>query len=681
MTNPILNQDKEGIADSSDYLIDEVVLDNSIIENIIRGKLRDPLISSDDEVTEPAIDWDAIWQPMNKDKARDIYVPGLRPPPTYPKLSVLTEIQHRQLLKVLCAKHPHILEQQFINKPTENDHNAYNILKPIYEIEQKEFIEWAKSLWVDEHYTRALCLKPVIETVYEAEFKMRVHKLSGFPTCFDMATEIPLEYSNTHQYDIQLIQTLLDVNVSELPLVKLPQPILKKMSVIEAYSRPPEPCFKHPCQFILPNADSVSTLPITELHYELAQYAAENGTNLIASENALRCLLQLNKHWIIPVTVCEVVTPDGENCNVVVIDSEFSIHKEPAMTRTYKAMKHLLDNKLILAGGETKKPTRKKKHPRKIESQRKYSSTSIAGTSNSSIMGTANTSTASTSSTSMAVAIDDLNPSDDENSSFTIFEEDNGMTSADITMEAVNDIIGVYSDCACNRILYKPPPRRSFKKWRLKNIVTSENIDLIVHCAHKARNRSNEVVLEPIPEYQLEMGGSEQPPDRIRALVLALIFRENADVVNVRLDASNGEIVTIDLISTEDFIDAHSEKHHQVLNIMHTSLSELQGLYPGHYLLQHAPSHGANALFHVNHPSGSVKLDFTFSQLAEAEETKMAKMPPIIAPVLMPHHKFRNILPCAFTPFEEEMPPQTERRPPIRKNPNRKVKKTGTRRN
>lgn len=565
-------------------------------------------------------------------RSRKLFVPGLRPPPAYPKLSVLTKTQHHQLLKVLCAKRPHILKKHCFNKPTDYDYYTFETLKAIYEDEQKEFIEWAKTLWISEHYIRTLSPKLSIELIYKMESINRASRVFGFPTRFDIAAQISLQCTTPHQYNIDLIQILQGVNTTDLPSVELPQPIQKKMSVIKACSYP-EPCHKHLYKFILPNEYSITKLSITELHRELALYAVENGSRFISSENALRCLVELNRYWTIPITVCQEFTLDGKSCNVVVLDSEFFTHREPAMTRTYKAMKHMLENKLIPAAGVEHMIARRKEN--QIEQESKIQN----------------------SSTYLALAIDKLHISSDQ--------PQFGLASGNINTKTDNDKIEVYDYCKCTNSRYGLPPMRSFKKWRIRNENASKYLDVIVHCAHKAKYKSKEVVLEPIPEYQLEMGGSEQPPDRIRALVLALMFRENSILINVRLDGFNGEIVTIDTVSADEFTDAHSEKRHQVLNIMYTTLRELQCLQPGHYLLQHAPGHGANAFLHVARPNGdSFKLEFNHLKLTETDEAEIAKQPPTLAPVLMPYHKFRKILPCAFTPCEEQKPPAKPNPPP-----------------
>lgn len=51
----------------------------------------------------------------------------------------------------------------------------------------------------------------------------------------------------------------------------------------------------------------MSILPKTEVHRELAQYAYDNGAMYIASENALKCMVETDLHWAIPVSVCEVI--------------------------------------------------------------------------------------------------------------------------------------------------------------------------------------------------------------------------------------------------------------------------------------------------------------------------------------------------------------------------------------
>lgn len=56
-----------------------------------------------------------------------MFVPGLRPMAQYPKLSVLTEVQHHKGLKVLCAMYPNILEEMQILRPTQMDRKNFEV--------------------------------------------------------------------------------------------------------------------------------------------------------------------------------------------------------------------------------------------------------------------------------------------------------------------------------------------------------------------------------------------------------------------------------------------------------------------------------------------------------------------------------------------------------------------------
>lgn len=69
-------------------------------------------------------------------------------------------------------------------------------VKQKYEAEQKEYIEWAKTLWTTNHCVRALHPKPHVEMVYEARFKMRANEMNSYPKTYDMAAQIPLETVN-----------------------------------------------------------------------------------------------------------------------------------------------------------------------------------------------------------------------------------------------------------------------------------------------------------------------------------------------------------------------------------------------------------------------------------------------------------------------------------------------------
>lgn len=55
----------------------------------------------------------------------------------------------------------------------------------------------------------------------------------------------------------------------------------------------------------------------------------------------------------------------------------------------------------------------------------------------------------------------------------------------------------------------------------------------------------------------------------------------------VRVDGSGGDVATIDLLPAEKFTKKHPDMTRQVITAVHTALSQLQGLLPGHYVLLH----------------------------------------------------------------------------------------------
>lgn len=71
-------------------------------------------------------------------------------------------------------------------------------MKEAYAKEQKEFKDWAKTMWTSNHCVRALRPKPPIELVYDAEFKMAAHRLESFPKNYSLAAQIPLESANAN---------------------------------------------------------------------------------------------------------------------------------------------------------------------------------------------------------------------------------------------------------------------------------------------------------------------------------------------------------------------------------------------------------------------------------------------------------------------------------------------------
>lgn len=662
------------------YFVEEADLDNCNTEKILRNKFIDPLVSSDSEDEAPKkIDWDEVFQDKKTHNGR-LHVPCLRGVAQYPKLSKLTPNKQYQMLKVLCTENPHILGDFFIGKPSRQDFKVFETEKETYLAEQKEYRDWAKTIWTTDHFIRALRPKPLVEAVYEAEFKMKALRMRSLPKQYDLAAQITLD-STRSNCDAVLKQELIGVSPAEVPLIQLPRKVTKAINIITPCTVP-EPCQKHPYQIVLPHENTLSMLPITEVHKELATFAWTNGVQYIASENALKCLVQWNRYWTIPLSVCESLSPDGDKANVVVLDSEFSVKKEVAPIRTYKAFRHLLESTLIpLAEKEkARKNYINKEKPKEIGAKFYVNAKSIFESSELS----SDEEEESLFIDTGEVTEDSPNPNKKMKTEDSVRRSARLMSNESIgyntraasrrVSEECQDI-GVYS-CTCKDTIYEKPPRRSYKKWQFRNKTDNEHLDIIIHCPHKARDGSRELIFEPTPEYQLDLGASEQSIDSLRSVALSLALRKNAAVVNVRVDGSGGDIATIDQLTAERFTKKHPDMTRQVITAVHTTLSQLQGLLPGHYVLLHEPSHGANSLLLSSRSGRGARLllQFDSSQLAEADEARMVRNPPIISNALLPYHKYRKILPCAFTPYESQLAKEVKKPATKKKTPPQALK-------
>ncbi|XP_047023206.1 uncharacterized protein LOC124632414 isoform X2 [Helicoverpa zea] len=668
------------------YFVEEADLDNCNTEKILRNKFLDPLLSSDsdDEERHNKINWDEIFKNKQIQKHK-LFVPCLRQVPAYPKLSSMDFRKHLQFLKVLSADNPHILPDLFIGKPTRNDIKLFETAKEEYLKEQKEYKEWAKSLWTTDHCIRALRPKPTIETVYEAEYKVRAQRVQSLPKNYDIAAQIPLE-STKSNCEIVLKQELISVPLSDMAQVQVPDKITKVFSIIRPCTVP-EPCHKHPYQIVLPNEDAVSMLPITEIHRELASYALNNGAHYIASENALKCLVQWNRHWLLPLSVCNTVGPDGEAVNVVVLGSEFSVNKEAAPVRTYKAFRHLLEHALIPSSEkervlENSKNKSKKKHT----SSPKFDVSAAAITTDVEMTSDDEDHHLyidAGEETDMDLPLSSLLKGQSKRikSSPRVAASPRSPAARHVTRAAArrasDDVgdIGVYT-CTCKDTLFEQPPRRSYKRWQFRDKATNEHHDIIVHCAHKTRDKSGEIILEPLPEYQMDLGASEQSADSLRSIALSLALRKQASVLNARIDGQTGDVATFESLTSEDLQQQHSELRRQALGSVQAALQQLQGLLPGDYILQHEQSHGPNCL--LLSPATSVtpqlRLSFDSTQLVEADEAHTVKTAPVLCDVLLPYHKHRRILPCTFTPYESQLAKESKKPQSKKKSPPQAIK-------
>ncbi|XP_039763100.1 uncharacterized protein LOC120635958 isoform X2 [Pararge aegeria] len=585
--------------------LDDDFFTNRVVERPLRDRSRNSGTSSDSEDDVPDASWDAIIANYIKERREArIYVPCLyQKAPPYPKLSAINSKEQFRCLKVLCYENPHILPGKSIPPPSNKDRKFFEALKTRYENEQKEFIAWAKELWTNNHCVRALHPKPEVEKVYEAIFKMRAFEMRSFPKTYERVALLSLEKKNSNAFEMILDKEIITVDIQSLPQLER-RLIRKKTCIIKTYSLP-EPCTKHPCRFILPYLNSVSTLLLTDIHEYLADFGYENKAQYVVSEDALQCLLEWNRPWEIPVTVHRIFELDDDTKHVVVLGNEFAARKEPVLSRTYKAFKLLLLPCLIPSISE------------------------LSDDESSDDEGN-------------DVDVDDsgleFSKKDDEAEKST----EAGKDSKSLHKEA-EDHSGVPYGCTCKDTLFEKPPQRSFSKWQVKDNTTGVNYDVIVHCPHQVRDKNGEVLFEPIPEYQLELGGSAQPPGIIRSLGLWLHLRNNASLLNVRINGVSGEVATLEAVDAERFRREHGDVMSGVAQILHTAFSQLQGKLPGTYILRHAANGSTDVMLFAAKPTneGSMLLDIK-PLLGEINESKSVSAAPEIVPVLLPFHNGRR---------------------------------------
>ncbi|GBP82342.1 hypothetical protein EVAR_90977_1 [Eumeta japonica] len=644
LTNSLWTSEKCYFEKDSEHFVTEQGLDNSVIEKILSNKFKDPLLSSsesEDESNTPKFNWDKILgNNTNGNKSSNIFTPGMKPLPAYPKLSTLTKQQHYKCLKILAAEHPLVNENNRYPRPTRGDHKTFAQIKPVYEAEQQEYIQWAKKMWSTDHCIRALRPRPPVESVYDAEFNFRANMLKSMIKHYEFAAQIPFE-SLDNQFSLIHQKNLITVNTSQLPVVKSIT-LKSKYTILRHNPKCQNICEKHPCYFVSPSEKVTSTLSLMELNEGLAEYAAVNGAQFIISEDALKCLVEHKRSWFLPVNVHEGLNLDNSCNTVVVIGDEFSLHKEPATVRTYTAFKHMLHQALVVPQESLKQIEGSHINTSEVKS-------SAVSTRNKDFMDTY---------------------SDEEENLVIDFELEEGNAKLNSEQKGISfpkkepttlksRLNNGSNQCSCK----EQPPPRSYTKWEVRNRSTNEKISIIVHCAHKAKNNESEVILEPIPEYQLDLGGSILPPDKIRSLALSLYLRRNATLLTVRLDGQTGDIVTYDYADLQELEDKHENSLISgAANVIYSTLNHLQGLLPGNYVLQHETQHGPNGLLYTarSYHTGtqSLSLEVSNTQLSDETEAQYLKTPTALGPVLLPYHKTRKILPLAFSPFPNHIAKQ-----------------------
>ncbi|CAK1551531.1 unnamed protein product [Leptosia nina] len=226
--------------------------------------------------------------------------------------------------------------------------------------------------------------------------------------------------------------------------------------------------------------------------------------------------------------------------------------------------------------------------------------------------------------------------------------------------------------------MFEMPPPRSYKRWRLRNVASGDQQDIIVHCPHEVRSKTEEVVLEPIPEYQIECGAVSLSQDKIAALALSLILKQRASLLKVRVEGSSGEIVTMEKMSLANFKDKYGDMQPRIANVLYSTLDQLEGLLPGKYVLHHDPSHGENAMLYSQKASSGptllLHLDIDLNASPPSDESTSLKTAPTLCDDLLPVHKFRRTLPCAFTPYKDQLPKHVPKTPARSKTPPQAIK-------
>lgn len=662
--------------------VEEEDLDNSVTERLIRGKFRDPLLPEYKDEGKPInIDWDEIFKkkPIIPLKYNTV-VPGLQPVVKHPKLSALSSADQFVILKILVVRNPLVLKKFSIPRPSRKDYKRFIELQPIYEKEQAEYVNWAKTMWKAAHNIKALKTHKILESVYDAIYNLHLNMTLTIPRHYEMVAMVELNSRDSNQYNITFVKDLIKVTISQLPEVVCPC-LLKRFTVYKDKPTLPKSCMRHPCRVILP----VSTVPteadLTDIHQDLGQYAMDHNIKCIISEESLCCLLESNRYWLLPVSVRPTFDANGEKCNAFVIGTEIFNQRQPARCRAYSAMHYLLHTHLLK---DTRHPTARK-GPNFKSKDNAVQNDSVTNNKES-VVQAADEDSDSEDEDGLVIDFDKIDQCpiaddqerDDEESQIEKIEEPPVIeeTSPEVSKESVlpetppskrcktemTDTSDTFKmpplprdmrSCTCSE---SPPiPKRSYKIWKFKNTATGDSFEVIIHSPHRCRYNDREALLEPILEYQLELGASVQSDVKLKSLALSLFLRPGATLLNVRVDPTNGDIVHYEHLDFES-LNAKLGKDliPDIANTLYTSLAQLQRLLPGEYLLQHESNHGANAKLHVFRPVRGrepTSVNFNGANVKVPDDVEIADLqtPPTLTPILLPYHKYRRLLPLAFT--------------------------------
>lgn len=681
--------------DDDEQFLDVTDIKTSATNKILNGIYKDPLLkcSSDSDSENDleaknlinmlkSVNPSSINTKRNNKNLLKPYIPGFRPLPLYPKGSSLTKSQHHACLLIKAVQDPAI-QIITLQAPDQDDYKLLEELQPKIAKEQEEFCAWAKTIWSEGQCARVLRPKPLFTKLADADFQMRQSESISLPQDYQMVAQISL--SNDKDVDLVFVGDI-GKECPRPPEIVLPN-LKKRVDLLTSTIKLPTVCPQHPYHINLPGESVKNVKSRTEVTRNLVELAQKENVQFIVSGSALQALADLSKSWHLAVTVKQEAGLGVQN--VIIVDGPIAVTKPTSKQLTARAIALLLQHELA---GNVSKSTDKS-----VDDEKSHTAISHRNV-NTEIIGDKFGEHSDSEDDQLAIidANESIASKDDSNKEIikgtNTLEQATGILTRQmrraasrkstneldissspntaaksptpktvqpkakslrsVSTRSSNSISASTPSCHCGGV----PKLRQYKKWELRTKEESQAvIPVIVHTSRKFVKEDNEVIINPIIEYQVEIGACAMSENEMQALILALHLRGNSLALTARVDASSGELITLEWTNEEKLLSCFSQSLlAPSLSIAHATLQLLGKLNPGSYVLRHEPKHGPNAMLYVasRSPPTHPAQDWLFLQAKtidnSKEELEDAKVPPELCNAILPIHRHRKQLPLMF---------------------------------
>ncbi|XP_011708117.1 PREDICTED: little elongation complex subunit 2-like isoform X1 [Wasmannia auropunctata] len=532
------------------------------------------------------------------------YVPGIRRLSTYfPRRSHLDKAEQAMCLRVLLRLAD--TEKKKLTDEEKKELQQYMALKEKISEEQKEFLEFVKSVWNDSVW-HVKCF-----AFMNSKWKMKRQKMAKLPRNYVESLTIPLSVQdvNFEMKDIIVgfVSCLREGSFSNVVLPKLDCRCRLNMEPDALRDRFPA--------YLAP--DKVTQhfrLPVSEDTY-CESLAVETGADFVISSSGLKCLLNnvdpehSSGSWLVPVVV-----RSHRGKNIIYVDKKLPSVIATIPQKNTWVYKYILRYYFVGTNDESdEEPSEETKRFRQTKEDKPEKAAYHSDSDND-----------SNSNDYLKVYEEDLYASNTDAG-----KSDN--LASGKTDSKIDDELGELDDLASGETNLKTNEQQNVsynlfmigpvnfeqtihgvKKYKILVRTKTDGIEML------SNNKSQPLMLAPKLEHQLEYGAEAITLEEGMHQWASLKFRPNTSLARVRIEASTGEIIQIErhteMSLSNEIKRLYNVKVENSLSILHNIIDGLSSLTPGQYIMQHIPQSGPFAYVY-KHTTNDRKTTFDLNSV------------------------------------------------------------------